>query len=99
MSKENENVTEVGAQAPVRKPRRGITNETQATSQLRFHEKDAAPNRLFMAHLHNVSVAWSVVAILKMQIKCVMYIILYFLSRVMLILFLAEVKNGNSIKL
>lgn len=60
MSKENENVTEVGAQAPIKKPRRGITNETQATSQLRFHEKDAAPNRLFMAHLHNVSVAWSV---------------------------------------
>ena len=50
----------VSAEAPVKKVRRGVTNDTQATSQLRFHEKDAAPNRLFMAHLHSVSVAWSV---------------------------------------
>lgn len=47
------------AEAPVKKVRRGVSNETQATSKLRFHEKDAAPNRLFMAHLHSVSVAWS----------------------------------------
>ena len=46
-------------EAPVKKVRRGVSNETQATSKLRFHEKDAAPNRLFMAHLHSVSVAWS----------------------------------------
>lgn len=44
----------------VKRNRRGINNETQATSRLRFHEKDAASNRLFMAHLHSVSVAWSV---------------------------------------
>lgn len=43
-----------------RKLRRGVSNEMQATSQLRFHEKDAAPNRLFLAHLHSVSVKWSV---------------------------------------
>lgn len=47
------------AEAPVKRVRRGVSNETQATSKLRFHEKDAAPNRLFMAHLHSVSVAWS----------------------------------------
>lgn len=43
-----------------KKLRRGVSNEMQATSQLRFHEKYAAPNRLFLAHLHNVSVKWSV---------------------------------------
>mgnify|MGYP007122040743 CR=1 FL=1 len=48
------------AEAPVKKGRRGISNETQATSQLKFHEKDACPNKLFLGHLHNVSVAWSV---------------------------------------
>lgn len=47
------------AEATVKRIRRGVSNETQATSKLRFHEKDAAPNRLFMAHLHSVSVAWS----------------------------------------
>lgn len=50
----------VAAEAPAKKIRRGISNETQATARLRFHEKDAAPNRLFMAHLHSVTVAWSV---------------------------------------
>ena len=50
----------VAAEAPVKKVRRGVSNETQATAQLRFHEKDAAPNRLFVAHLHDVSVQWSV---------------------------------------
>lgn len=49
----------VAAEAPVKKVRRGVNNETKATTQLRFHEKDAAPNGLFMAHLHNVSVEWS----------------------------------------
>lgn len=49
----------VAAEAPVKKVRRGVSNETKATTQLRFHEKDAAPNGLFMAHLHNVSVEWS----------------------------------------
>lgn len=60
MSTEKENKAGATAEVPVRKGRRGVNNETQATSQLRFHEKDAAPNRLFMAHLHSVSVAWSV---------------------------------------
>lgn len=41
-----------------KKVRRGISNETRSTSQLKFHEKDAAPNRLFMAHLHDVRVEW-----------------------------------------
>lgn len=59
MSKEQENVAGVAAEAPVKKVRRGVSNETKATAQLRFHEKDAAPNGLFMAHLHNVSVEWS----------------------------------------
>lgn len=43
-----------------KKLRRGISNETRAVSQLRFHEKDAAPNGLFVGHLHNVSVEWAV---------------------------------------
>ena len=60
MSDTKELKTGVSAEAPAKKVRRGVTNDTQATSQLRFHEKDAAPNRLFMAHLHSVSVAWSV---------------------------------------
>lgn len=59
MSKETENKAGVAAEAPVKKVRRGISNETQAVAQPRFHEKDAAPNRLFIAHLHSVSVAWS----------------------------------------
>ena len=59
MSEVKENVQGATAEAPVKKARRGISNETQATSQLKFHEKDAAPNKLFVAHLHNVSVAWS----------------------------------------
>ena len=60
MSEIKGTVTGAAAEAPVKKGRRGVTNETQATAQLRFHEKDAAPNRLFVAHLHSVSVAWSV---------------------------------------
>lgn len=39
------------AQAPTKKVRRGISNETKATSQLRFHEKDAANNGLFVGQL------------------------------------------------
>ena len=59
MSDNKEKVVGVAAEAPAKKARRGVSNETKATSQLRFHEKDAAPNHLFMAHLHNVSVEWS----------------------------------------
>lgn len=58
MSENKEKIVGTTAEAPTKK-RRGISNETQATAQLRFHEKDAAPNRLFVAHLHSVSVAWS----------------------------------------
>jgi len=42
------------------KKRRGISNDTQATAQLRFHEKDAAQNGLFIGHLEEVKVEWSV---------------------------------------
>lgn len=60
MAENKGNNAGVAAEAPVKRVRRGVSNETKATSQLRFHEKDAAPNRLFIAHLHNVSVEWSV---------------------------------------
>jgi len=60
MSEIKGNQAGVAAEAPAKKGRRGVSNETTATSQLRFHEKDAAPNRLFIAHLHDVSVQWSV---------------------------------------
>ena len=60
MSELNQNATVATAEATKKKARRGVSNEIQATSQLKFHEKDAAPNRLFVAHLHSVSVAWSV---------------------------------------
>jgi len=56
----NVNASGATAEAPVKKVRRGVSNETKATAKLRFHEKDAAPNGLFMAHLHSVTVAWSV---------------------------------------
>lgn len=60
MAKDVENVNGAAAEAPaVKKHRRGVSNQTQAVAQLRFHEKDAAPNGLFVAHLHKVSVEWS----------------------------------------
>lgn len=43
------------AEAP-KKVRRGISNATKAVSQLRFHEKDAAQNGLFLGHLEEVKV-------------------------------------------
>lgn len=36
--------------------RRGVNNETRSTSQLKFHEKDAANNGLFIGHLEEVTV-------------------------------------------
>lgn len=57
---EKENLNGATAEAPVKKVRRGVSNETHAVSQLKFHEKDAATNGLFVAHLANVSVDWSV---------------------------------------
>lgn len=47
----------VNAQTPIVK--RGVSNRTQAVSQLRFHERDAAKNGLFIGCLADVSVAWS----------------------------------------
>lgn len=51
-----------GSARPVvaKKHRRGVSNETKAVSQLKFHEKDAAQNGLFIGHLENVTVDWSV---------------------------------------
>lgn len=56
----------------IKKARRGVSNATQATSQLKFHEKDAAQNGLFIGHLDSVSVEWSVNAEGKMftGLKC-----------------------------
>ena len=42
-----------------KKLRRGVSNATQAVAQLRFHEKDAAQNGLFVGHLESVTVDWS----------------------------------------
>lgn len=57
--KEKTNVAGTTAEAPAKKLRRGVSNQTQAVSQLRFHEKDAAPNGLFVGHLKEVRVDWS----------------------------------------
>ena len=50
----------VTAEAPVKKRRRGVNNETQAVSQLKFHENDAASNGLFAGRLLEAKVDWSV---------------------------------------
>ena len=42
-----------------KKLRRGVSNETKAVSNLKFHEKDASSNGLFVGHLESVSVDWS----------------------------------------
>jgi hypothetical protein len=60
MSNENVNPTAGSAQTAVKKTRRGVSNQTKAVSQLKFHEKDAAQNGLFVGHLDSVSVDWSV---------------------------------------
>lgn len=60
MSKEEQKSVGATAEAPTKKNRRGISNKTQAVSQLRFHEKDAASNGLFIGHLEEVRVDWSV---------------------------------------
>lgn len=55
------NAETASAQAVIgKKHRRGVSNETKAVSQLKFHEKDAAQNQLFIGHLENVTVDWSV---------------------------------------
>lgn len=59
MSEVNENVA-AGSAQPVKRSRRGVSNSTQAVAQLKFHEKDAAQNGLFVGHLDEVRVDWSV---------------------------------------
>lgn len=44
----------------VKKVRRGITNDVKAVSNLKFHEKDACNNGLFVGQLEEVKVEWSV---------------------------------------
>jgi len=58
MTNEKTNVAAAAEAAP-KKVRRGVSNATQAVAALKFHEKDAANNGLFMGHLHNVTVDWS----------------------------------------
>ena len=61
MSADKEKVAEGSVQPTVKKVRRGVSNQTKAVAQLRFHEKDASPqNGLFIGHLESVSVDWSV---------------------------------------
>lgn len=60
MAKEKEETVDTSAQVSAKKLRRGISNKTQAVNQLRFHEKDAAANGLFVGHLEEVRVDWSV---------------------------------------
>lgn len=59
MLTDKENVAVASAQAPAKKNRRGVSNKTQAVAQLRFHEKDAAQNMLFVGHLEEAKVEWS----------------------------------------
>ena len=60
MANDKENVAVESAQPTVKKVRRGVNNQTKAVTQLRFHEKDAAQNGLFVGHLDEVRVDWSV---------------------------------------
>lgn len=60
MSADKENVAAGSAQPTVKKARRGVNNQTKAVAQLRFHEKDAAQNGLFVGHLESVTCDWSV---------------------------------------
>lgn len=60
MSESKENLKGATAEAPVKKLRRGVSNETRAVNQLLFHEKDASPaNGLFVGQLVEVRVDWS----------------------------------------
>ena len=59
MTTKKENVVVKGAQTTTKKVRRGVSNKTQAVTQLKFHEKDAAQNGLFVGHLEEVRVDWS----------------------------------------
>ena len=59
MVNEKENAVVGNAQTTTKKIRRGVSNKTQAVAQLKFHEKDAAQNGLFVGHLEEVRVDWS----------------------------------------
>lgn len=59
MSDIKTNASTVNAQTVAKKVRRGVSNKTQAVAQLKFHEKDAAQNGLFVGHLEEVRVDWS----------------------------------------
>lgn len=59
MSEEKIKTGAATADAAPKKNRRGVSNQTKAVSQLKFHEKDAAPNGLFIGHLEEVRVDWS----------------------------------------
>ena len=60
MAENKEKVTGAATEAPIKKLRRGISNETQAVNQLKFHEKDASPaNGLFVGQLVEVKVDWA----------------------------------------
>lgn len=60
MTNENESAAAVANGAAKKVNRRGINNNRHAVNRLKFHEKDAAGNGLFVAHLDSVSVDWSV---------------------------------------
>jgi hypothetical protein len=49
-------MTTEGTQVIKKGIRRGISNSTKATGDIKFHEKDAAANGLFVGHLEKVSV-------------------------------------------
>lgn len=59
MVNEKENVAASNAQITAKKNRRGVSNKTKSVAQLKFHEKDAAQNGLFIGHLESASVEWS----------------------------------------
>lgn len=59
MSDIKTNTATADAQTVAKKVRRGVSNKTQAVAQLKFHEKDAAQNGLFVGHLEEVRVDWS----------------------------------------
>ena len=59
MAEEKINTGAAAAEAAPKKNRRGVSNQTQAVAQLKFHEKDAAPKGLFIGHLEEVRVDWS----------------------------------------
>ena len=59
MSDIKTNTATANAQTVAKKVRRGVSNKTQAVAQLKFHEKDAAQNGLFVGHLEEVRVDWS----------------------------------------